>query len=42
VAREKVKSIIQNHHPQPLEASQQAELTRILTAADQEIGGKNV
>jgi trimethylamine--corrinoid protein Co-methyltransferase len=42
VAREKVESIIQNHHPQPLEASQQAELTRILTAADQEIGGKNV
>jgi trimethylamine--corrinoid protein Co-methyltransferase len=41
VAREKVESIIQNHHPQPLEASQQAELTRILAAADQEIGGKN-
>ena len=41
VAREKVEAIIQNHHPQPLEASQQAELTRILAAADQEIGGKN-
>lgn len=41
VAREKVESIIQNHHPQPLEASQQAELTRILAAADREIGGKN-
>ncbi|HSQ39531.1 MAG TPA: hypothetical protein VLM78_05175, partial [Anaerolineales bacterium] len=41
VAREKVETIIQNHHPQPLEASQQAELTRILAAADQEIGGKN-
>ncbi len=41
VARERVESIIQNHHPQPLEASQQAELTRILAAADREIGGKN-
>jgi trimethylamine:corrinoid methyltransferase-like protein len=41
VAREKVESIIQNHHPQPLETSQQAELTRILAAADREIGGKN-
>jgi trimethylamine--corrinoid protein Co-methyltransferase len=41
VAREKVEVIIQNHHPQPLEASQQAELTRILAAADREIGGEN-
>ncbi len=41
VAREKVESIIQTHYPQPLEASQQAELTRILVAADREIGGKN-
>ena len=41
VACEKVESIIQNHHPQPLETSQQAELTRILAAADREIGGKN-
>ena len=41
VARERVESIIQSHHPQPLEASQQAELTRILAAADREIGGKN-
>ena len=41
VACEKVESIIQNHHPQPLETFQQAELTRILAAADREIGGKN-
>jgi trimethylamine--corrinoid protein Co-methyltransferase len=41
VAREKVESVIQNHHPQPLERSQQAELTRILAAADREIGGEN-
>jgi trimethylamine--corrinoid protein Co-methyltransferase len=41
VAREKVESIIRNHHPQPLEESQQAELTRILAAADREIGGEN-
>ena len=41
VAREKVEFIIQNHHPQPLESSQQAELTRILAAADREIGGEN-
>ena len=41
VAREKVEAIIQSHHPQPLETSQQAELTLILAAADREIGGKN-
>jgi trimethylamine--corrinoid protein Co-methyltransferase len=41
VAREKVETIIQNHHPQPLEPSQQDELTRILAAADREIGGEN-
>lgn len=40
VAREKVETIIQSHHPQPLETVQQAELTRILEAADREIGGK--
>jgi trimethylamine--corrinoid protein Co-methyltransferase len=39
VARETVGSILQNHHPMPLDASQQAELTRILAAADREIGG---
>lgn len=39
VAREKVDWILSNHHPQPLDAAQQAELTRILSAADREIGG---
>jgi len=39
VAREKVDWILSNHHPQPLDAAQQAELTRILAAADREIGG---
>jgi trimethylamine--corrinoid protein Co-methyltransferase len=38
VAIEKTKWILENHHPQPLEASQQAELTRILAAADRELG----
>jgi trimethylamine--corrinoid protein Co-methyltransferase len=41
VAREKVEAIIKDHHPQPLESAQQAELTRILAAADREIGGEN-
>ena len=41
VAREKVESILKNHHPLPLETSQQAELTRILAAADREIGEAN-
>jgi len=41
VAREKVEDIIQNHHPEPLEDVQKAELTRILAAADREIGGEN-
>jgi len=39
VAREKVDWILSNHHPQPLDAAQQAELTRILASADREIGG---
>jgi len=39
VAREKVDWILSNHHPQPLDAAQQAEFTRILAAADREIGG---
>jgi hypothetical protein len=30
--------IREHHHPEPLEAAQQAELTRILAAADREIG----
>jgi trimethylamine--corrinoid protein Co-methyltransferase len=41
VAREKVESIIRDHHPEPLESAQQAELNRILAAADREIGGEN-
>jgi trimethylamine--corrinoid protein Co-methyltransferase len=36
VAREKTDWILANHHPQPLEPSQQAELQRILAAAGQE------
>ena len=38
VAREKVAWIRENHHPEPLEAAQQAELAKILAAADREIG----
>jgi trimethylamine--corrinoid protein Co-methyltransferase len=41
VAREKVKSIIRDHHPEPLTDVQKTELDRILAAADREIGGKN-
>ena len=37
VAGEKVAWILENHQPEPLEASKQAELTRILEAADREI-----
>jgi trimethylamine--corrinoid protein Co-methyltransferase len=37
VARDKVKWILEHHHPQPLDEPQQAELTRILDAADQEL-----
>ncbi|NWG35778.1 MAG: trimethylamine methyltransferase family protein [Chloroflexi bacterium] len=37
-AREQVRWILDNHHPQPLDAAQQAELARILSAADREIG----
>ena len=37
-AREKVRSILQIHQPEPLEADKQAELTRILAAADKELG----
>ncbi|MBM3124935.1 MAG: hypothetical protein FJZ87_07635 [Chloroflexi bacterium] len=40
VAREKANMILETHHPQPLEAAQQAEITRILAAADREIGGQ--
>ncbi len=37
-AREKLRWILDNHHPEPLEAAQQAELRRILAAADRELG----
>jgi trimethylamine--corrinoid protein Co-methyltransferase len=37
VARERVASILANHHPEPLEHNKQAELQRILAAADKEI-----
>jgi trimethylamine--corrinoid protein Co-methyltransferase len=40
VAREKVDWILENHHPQPLEDEQIAELTRILSAADRELERK--
>ena len=38
VARERVDWIRANHHPEPLEAAKAAELTRILDAADRELG----
>lgn len=37
VAREKTEWILEHHHPEPLDEAQQAELTRILQAADQEL-----
>jgi trimethylamine--corrinoid protein Co-methyltransferase len=37
-AKDKVKWILENHHPLPLEAAQQAELKRILEAAEREWG----
>jgi trimethylamine--corrinoid protein Co-methyltransferase len=37
VAREKTNWILENHHPQPLDETQQAELTRILEAAQREL-----
>ena len=39
VARERVRWILENHHPEPLEKDKQDELTRILAAAEKEIGG---
>jgi trimethylamine--corrinoid protein Co-methyltransferase len=36
VAREKMEWILANHHPQPLDETQQAELARILSSADRE------
>jgi trimethylamine--corrinoid protein Co-methyltransferase len=38
VAREKVSSILQNHHPEPLPEIQQKEIAHILAAADRELG----
>lgn len=38
VARERVRWIIENHQPEPLEKSQQEELARIVAAADKELG----
>ncbi len=38
VAREKVAWILNNYQPKPLEDAKQAELTRILEAADRELG----
>jgi trimethylamine--corrinoid protein Co-methyltransferase len=37
VAREKVKWILENYQPEPLEEAKKAELTRILQAADREL-----
>ncbi len=37
VARQKTDWILENHHPEPLSESQQAELTRILEAAENEL-----
>ncbi|MGD9405273.1 MAG: trimethylamine methyltransferase family protein [Anaerolineae bacterium] len=38
VAREKTDWILENHHPEPLSQAQQAELDRILRAAEGELG----
>ena len=38
-AREKVKWILDNHHPEPPPEDVQKELNRILAAADQELKG---
>jgi trimethylamine--corrinoid protein Co-methyltransferase len=37
VARERLKWILENHQPEPLEKFKQAELTRILAAAKKEL-----
>ena len=37
VARERVRWILDNHQPQPLEQAQKTELARILAAADREL-----
>jgi trimethylamine---corrinoid protein Co-methyltransferase len=38
VARERVRSILKNHQPEPLEKAKQDELTRILASAEKELG----
>ena len=38
VARERVRTILDTHHPEPLADAQRAELARILAAADRELG----
>jgi trimethylamine--corrinoid protein Co-methyltransferase len=38
VAREKTEWILKHHYPEPLEDSQRSELSRILEAADRELG----
>jgi trimethylamine--corrinoid protein Co-methyltransferase len=38
VAREQTDWILENHHPEPLDGAQQAELKRILHAAERELG----
>jgi trimethylamine--corrinoid protein Co-methyltransferase len=38
VARERVRWILENHHPEPLEPAQRAEFGRILQAAEHELG----
>ena len=38
VARERVRWILENHQPEPLEVARQHELTRILSAAGRELG----
>ncbi len=38
VARERVRWILDNHHPEPPDAAQQAEFQRILSAAEKELG----
>jgi trimethylamine--corrinoid protein Co-methyltransferase len=38
VARERVRSILKNHQPEPLEKGKQDELTRILASAEKELG----
>ncbi len=38
LARERVRWILENHHPEPLEETKQRELARILSAAEKELG----